>query len=156
MNMRMLAVSLAAITSLTACSGADDAVATNDTNAEAMTEVAADEAAQVKTAAVLVYADWCGSCKALDPKVKEVQARGEMAGLEFVTLDYTNRDEADFYAQAKAAGVDEAVKAHLDGTIKTGHLLLVDLDDQKVLSTVTRTFEPDQIATALKDAIEAS
>ncbi len=156
MKVRMLAVSLTAITSLTACSGADDATASNETNTEAMTDVAADEAAQVKTAAVLVYADWCGSCKALDPKIKEVQARGEMAGLEFVTLDYTIRDEANFYAQAKAAGVDEAVKTHLNGTIKTGHLLLVDLDDQKVLSTVTRTFEPDQIATALEAAIKAS
>ena len=109
-----------------------------------------------KTKAVLIYADWCGSCKVLDPKVKKVQSMGTLPGLEFVTLDYTDKNAEAFYVQADAAGVGAAVKSYLDGTVKTGQLLLVDLDDQKVVGKVTKTLEPTEILTALKDAIKAS
>lgn len=156
MNLKNLTISLAAITMLSACSGTDDAVATNEINSDTITDVAAAEEEQAKTAAVLVYADWCSSCKTLDPKIEQVKAQGKMAGLKYVTLDYTARDEADFFAQAEAAGVDEAVRTHLDGTIKTGQLLLVDLDDKKVVSIVTKSFEPEQIVTAMKEAVAAS
>ncbi|MEM8937221.1 MAG: thioredoxin family protein, partial [Pseudomonadota bacterium] len=41
--------------------------------------------------AVLSYADWCGNCKVLDPKIKAAQAANAFDGVEFVTLDYTAR-----------------------------------------------------------------
>lgn len=116
----------------------------------------ASEIMDTKTKAVLIYADWCGSCKVLDPKVKKVQSMGTLPGVEFVTLDYTAKDADEFYAQADAAGVGSAVKTYLDGTIKTGQLLLVDLDDQKVVGKVTKTLEPAEILTAVKDAVKAS
>jgi len=110
----------------------------------------------VKTKAVLIYADWCGSCKILDPKVKTVQAMGEMPGLEFVTLDYTDKNADNFYMQAAAAGVEDAVRAELDGTIKTGWLLLVDVDDARVISKVTKADETPEIAEKLRAALAAS
>ena len=122
----------------------------------------AKSAAQMatKTKAVLIYADWCGSCKVLDPKIKAVQSTlgggAALPGLEFITLDYTDKNAENFYAQAEAAGVGPAVKAYLDGTVKTGQLLLVDVDDQAVVGTVNKTLEPAQIMTALKDAVSAS
>ena len=109
-----------------------------------------------KTAAVLVYADWCGSCKALDPKIEKVHAMGDIPGLAFITLDYTDKDADNFYAQAKAAGVHDAVQTYLDGKIKTGMLLLVDVDDGKVIGKVTKELEPNEIVSALKDALAAS
>jgi len=111
---------------------------------------------ETKTKAVLVYADWCGSCKVLDPKVKKVQAMGKMPGLEFVTLDYTDKDADAFYIAANEAGVAEAVKTYLGDTIKTGQLLLIDLDDQKVVGKVTKTLDPSEIVTTLEDALAAS
>ena len=123
-------------------------------------KAAAPAAMETKTKAVLIYADWCGSCKILDPKLKYVRAglgeNGTMPGLEFVTLNYTDKNADNFYAQAEASGVSEAVKTYLDGTIKTGQLLLVDMDDQTVVGKVTKTFEAADIMTALKDAISAS
>lgn len=117
------------------------------------------EAAQMmdgKTRAVFIYADWCGSCKVLDPKIKQARAMEDVPGLDFVTLDYTNKNAENFYAQAEAAGVHNAVKTYLDGTIKTGMLLLVDVDDDKVIGRVTKEIEPKEIVIALKEAVAAS
>lgn len=158
---------LAATTALlAACSNADTSTATTEpvqivettvmTDAASTDVMTSDVAMETKTKAVLVYADWCGSCKVLDPKIKAVQAMGPMPGVEFVTLDYTDKDADNFYAQAKAAGVEEAVRAELDGTIKTGWLLLVDVDDKRVLSKVTKADETAEIVTKIQDALAQS
>ncbi|MEP3889079.1 MAG: thioredoxin domain-containing protein [Hellea sp.] len=151
MKTTLLTSTLISVLALTGCSQAEGPKV-NPAKAETM----ASKIMNTKTKAVLIYADWCGSCKVLDPKIKKVQAMGPIRGLEFVTLDYTAKDADGFYAQAEAAGVGEAVKNYLDGTVKTGQLLLVDLDDQKVVGKVTKTLEPSAIVTALKDALEAS
>jgi len=119
-------------------------------------EMKMDAEMDIKTRAVLVYADWCGSCKALDPKIKAVQAMGVMPGVDYVTLDYTDKNADNFYAQAAMAGVEDAVRTELDGTIKTGVLLLVDLDDARVISKVTKADEPAQIAAKIQAALAAS
>lgn len=124
--------------------------------AEPMAPEIKAEVSDVKTKAVLVFADWCGSCKVLDPKVQAVKAREEIAGLEFVTLDYTLKDPNVFYAQANAAGVETAIAAYLAGTVKTGQLLLVDMDDQAVIGTVTKDADEASILSALKAAVAAS
>jgi len=158
----MITTVLAASVSLSACSkveaptkAADVKVSVPDVKAPA-TNVMAAEAMTTKTKAVLVYADWCGSCKVLDPKIQKVKSMGGVPGVDFVTLDYTLKDADVFYAQADEAGVGKAVRDYLDGTIKTGVLLLVDLDDEKVIGKVTKTSEADEIVTALKTAVSAS
>lgn len=145
---------LTALAALTACSQAPAPGAVSD--AKNIIAEKAPAAVEAKTAGVLIYADWCGSCKVLDPKVKKVRAMGAVPGLKFITLDYTAKDPQAFYAQADAAGVGDAVKAHFGEAISTGKLLLIDLDDQKVLNTVTKTFEAADIAAAFKDAVAAS
>ena len=151
MKTSLLASAFISVLALTACSQAEAPQTATD-----KTQRIAEKAMDTKTKAVLIYADWCGSCKVLDPKVKKVQSMGTLPGLEFVTLDYTDKNAEAFYVQADAAGVGAAVKSYLDGTVKTGQLLLVDLDDQKVVGKVTKTLEPTEILTALKDAIKAS
>ncbi|MGJ8560260.1 MAG: thioredoxin domain-containing protein [Litorimonas sp.] len=148
---------------LSACSNASDTteVGTSKVVQVADAPVAMDVATDAitmnaKTKAVLVYADWCSSCKILDPKIKAVQAMGPMPGVEFVTLDYTDKNPDNFYAQAAAAGVEDAVRTELDGTIKTGWLLLVDVDDARVLSKVTKADDAAQITAKIKAALAAS
>ena len=151
MKTTLLVSAFISVLSLTACSQAEaprgEAHAAMDMPGKVL---------ETKTKAVLIYADWCGSCKVLDPKLKKVQSMGPMPGIEFVTLDYTAKNADDFYAQAEAAGVGKSVKNYLNGTIKTGQLLLVDIDDEKVVGKVTKTLEPNEIVTALKDALQAS
>lgn len=151
MKTTFLTSALLAVVALSACSQAE-APKVNLPDVKA----AATPVLNANTKAVLIYADWCGSCKTLDPKIKKIQSMGTIPGVEFVTLDYTAKDADAFYAQAEAAGVGAAVKTYLDGTVKTGQLLLIDVDDQKVLSKITKTFEPQEILTAIKEAVAAS
>jgi len=151
MKTSLLSTALISVLALSACSQAD----APKTSADKM-DAMATKTMETKTKAVLIYADWCGSCKVLDPKIKKVQEMGPMPGLEFVTLDYTSKNIGVFYDQAGAAGVGDAVADYLDGTVKTGQLLLVDMDDQKVIGRVTKTSEPAAILSALKDAVKAS
>lgn len=151
MKIKFLTLAASSIIALAACSQAE-APKVNMSDVKG----AASKVMNANTKAVLIYADWCGSCKVLDPKVKKVQSMGAIPGLEFVTLDYTAKDAEAFYAQADAAGIGAAVKTYFDGTVKTGQLLLIDVDDQKVLSKVTKTFQPEQILTAIKEAVAAS
>ncbi len=116
--------------------------------------VQAEETARL--AAVLVYADWCGSCKVLDPKVKEAQAAELGDGISFITLDYTARDADAFFAAADNAGVGEAVRAELGDTVKTGVLLLVDVDDKRVVGKVLKTMSVEEIVAALTSAADAA
>lgn len=150
-----IAITLLLAAALAACSGAETTVK----NAQTQTVDTMSDAAQAvatKTKAVLIYADWCGSCKVLDPKIKAAKALGNIPGLEFVVLDYTDKNADAFYAAAAAADVEDAVRAHMDGAIKTGQLLLIDVDDKKVLTKITKTFEAPQILAAMKDAVAQS
>ncbi len=85
-----------------------------------------EDAKHASRTAVTIYADWCPSCKVLEPKLKEVKADASVEGVKFVKLDYSARDKADFWAQAEAAGVKSAVETALKGKIKTGVVIVVD------------------------------
>lgn len=119
----------------------------------ATVDASAVEAGRAK--AVLVYADWCGSCKALEPNVEAARSAGDLP-VEFVTLDYTDKDADAFFSQADAAGVGQAVRAKMGDSIKTGQLLLVDLDDQEVRDVVTKSDTPVMIRTKIVEAAAAS
>ena len=87
MKTTSLTLALMSVLALTACSQAD----APRVDARAGAEMAG-QAMSIKTKAVLIYADWCGSCKVLDPKLKKAKEIGPMPGLEFITLDYTDKN----------------------------------------------------------------
>jgi len=149
--MKKLFIASFAALVLTACGNAAD-------SGSSLKEAVANGQAVVnaKTKAVLIYADWCGSCKVLDPAVNKAKSMGPLPGVEFVVLDYTDKDEANFYAQAEAAGVETAIRDYLDGTVKTGQLLLVDIDDAKVINKITKADAAPAILSKIKAAVSAS
>lgn len=116
----------------------------------------ADAMIETKTKAVLVYAEWCGSCKVLDPAVKKAKNMGPVPGVEYVVLDFTDKNEDNFYAQAEAAGVEVAIRNFLGGKVKTGQLLLVDVDDSKVIQKITKEDAAPEILTKIKAAVSVS
>lgn len=105
-----------------------------------------------KVLAVLSYADWCGSCKALDPKVKAVQAANTFDGVEFATIDYTSRSEEAFFTDAETLGVGDTLRATFSDKIKTGKLYLINLDSGEVIGTVDKSMDEAAIAAAITEA----
>ena len=108
--------------------------------------------ADTKVLAVLSYADWCGSCKALDPKVKAVQAANTFDGVEFATIDYTSRSDEAFFTDADTLGIGETMRATFAEQIKTGKLYMVNLDSGEVIGTVDKSMDEAAIATAIAEA----
>jgi len=92
---------------------------------------------------LIFHADWCGSCKAMEPEI--VKAMGELKDqpVLFVTFDLTN-DQTTRQAEmlASALGVDE-IFAEKGG--KTGFMLVYDVNGEKVTDTVTRNENAEQI-----------
>ncbi|MEO1553343.1 MAG: thioredoxin family protein [Pseudomonadota bacterium] len=113
-------------------------------------------AENTRVLAVLSYADWCGSCKALDPKVKAVQASNSFDGVEFAIIDFTPRDADAFFADAETLGVADAMRATFAEKIKTGRLYLVNLDTGDVISSVDKSMDEAAIATAITEAATLS
>ncbi len=112
--------------------------------------------ADTRVLAVLSYADWCGSCKALDPKVKAVQAANTFDGVEFATIDFTSKDTDAFFADAETLGVGDAMRATFGDKVKTGRLYLVNLDTGDVISTVDKSMTEADIASAITAAVAES
>ena len=110
-------------------------------------------AEDTKVLAVLSYADWCGSCKALDPKVKAVQAANAFEGVEFATIDYTSRDMDAFFADAETLGVTAAMRATFPDKVKTGRLYLINLDSGDVIGTVDKSMDDAAITAAITEAV---
>ncbi len=117
----------------------------------------AETAEAPKVTAALVYADWCGSCQVLDPKVKEAKAALAGQNVNFVTLDYTARDSAAWLAQADAAGIGATMREKTkDGAkIKTGQLMIIDAQGE-VIETFGRRASAEQIRAAIEDQLIAA
>lgn len=108
-----------------------------------------------RVAAVRVHADWCPNCKALDPKVAAVQSSGEWEDVSFVRIDYTRRDRDAVYAEADQLGLGDALRDYFAGGIKTGLLLLIDVENQSVIDVLNSKASEDEIAERIMAAQNA-
>jgi len=102
---------------------------------------------------VLFYADWCGSCKTLDPAIAKARGKSDLDNdsILFVRLDLTNsttRYQSEL--MANALGIGEFFEEN-DGS--TGFLLLVDADTKKVLNQVTKSSDADEISSLVHTAL---
>ncbi len=142
----MKSIITAALISMPLALGAcSKAPATDSASTAVSTEVMSEAKVDTKVVAVMTYANWCGSCKILDPKIQAMQAAMEKQGVKFVKLDYTDKDADNFYAQAEAAGVEGAIRTALDGNIKTGRLYLVPMGSDSAVAMIDKTTTPAKI-----------
>ena len=99
---------------------------------------------------VKVHADWCGSCKALVPILKEVKTAVADQPALFVELDVT--DEA-LTAQSRLLAVALGIEDHFKANNKTGLVLLIKAGDKSLLETLNKTNPADEMASKIKGHI---
>ena len=104
-----------------------------------------------KVTGLLFYADWCGSCKVLDPKLDAVTPEFSHQPILFTRVDLTN-DETTAHATryANYLGLGN-IYAEYEG--RTGFMLLVDAKSKDILGRLTRNESKDDIRTMLTEVL---
>ena len=104
-----------------------------------------------KLIAIKFHADWCGSCKAMGNVYEELQEKHDQQPVLWLVLDHTrahHRQQAAFLAQA--LDLDTVWEEHGG---KTGFILLIDPEQQRVLVKLTREHGIKQMGAKLKEAL---
>ncbi len=111
----------------------------------------AGKAAKADVIGMLFHADWCGSCKILDPKIES--AEKEFAGkpILFSKFDLTDSETRATSAKlSKEIGMGPIFEKHGN---RTGFFLLVDAKSKEVLSTITSIHTEDDIKSKINQAL---
>jgi len=104
---------------------------------------------------VLFYADWCGSCKALDPKVAEARKEAKLDNQDilFVTLNMT--DETTKHQAAMMAAALWISDLYESNAGKTGFMLLLNAETGEKLAQLTMKMAVDDIVTRIQDSVNS-
>ena len=93
--------------------------------------------------ALRMYADWCGKCKMLDPKVDEVKSEFKGKRILFAVFDQTDEfAQEQSVLKANLLGL-ENVQKQFAGT--TGLLLLIDPKSGEIKERITHTVSVDDL-----------
>ena len=114
------------------------------------------EVAKPAVIAVMMHADWCGSCKSLDPKVTQAreEAKLDEQDVLFVTFDLTDdTTKAQSKMMAAALGIAEVYESNAG---KTGFMLLVNAESGDKLARVTNKLKADEIADSILASLKTA
>ncbi len=106
-----------------------------------------------KLIAVMFHSDYCGSCKAMEPRIKDAAEKLTDKPVLFVTLDLTD-DKTKKQAEllAGALGLD---KVWSENHTRTGFMKLVNADSKEAVETITVRHQAGDIVDKAAAAIEA-
>ncbi|MEM1115655.1 MAG: thioredoxin domain-containing protein [Bacteroidota bacterium] len=101
--------------------------------------------------AVVFYADWCGNCRILDPKVMEVWPSFADEPIQMVKLDFTDAETTEA-AEALAAehGLSDVLAADAG---KTGFIVLVDAESGEEVDRIGARDSVSEIRAKLTAAL---
>ena len=104
---------------------------------------------------VFFYAEWCGSCKTLEPKVAQAREEAELDNQDilFITLDLT--DDATKHQASMMAATLGINHVYENNAGKTGFMLLLNAENGEKLAQLTKKMEPDDIATRIQEAVKS-
>ena len=101
------------------------------------------------TYAVIYYAEWCGSCKILLPKIDEAKSslsEEVISDLEFVRFDFTDQSSRN---SSKELAQNKNLLPLFESDAKTGQLKLIDKETGNVLGIIKKDLSADEIKGAL-------
>ena len=103
------------------------------------------EGAEPEVMVVKFYADWCGSCRVMDPIMEEAK---EMVNLDdtdalFVTLDLTDETTSK-QAELLASALDIG-EYYAENAGKTGYMILVDTATGEIEGTINKDMTAEQM-----------
>lgn len=103
---------------------------------------------------VMFFADWCGSCKVLEPRVEKAREDEVLKDVEFVVFDMTDRNSIDNTRKlAKDEGLNDVLMTYGSAT---GFLVIYDRKEQKVVQLLTAGNSDKEIVKAFDTAIKNS
>lgn len=101
---------------------------------------------------LLMYADWCKSCKVLEPKLDEVKRDFEEKGVLFTRFDMTDdftRTQSRLFASW--VGLEKIFEEN-EG--RTGYMLLIDPGTKQVVSKLVKTQTSDELGQTIQSALD--
>lgn len=108
--------------------------------------------ADPKVVGVLFYADWCGSCKVLEPKLNKVKKDFMDQPVLFTRFDLTDdftRQQSKLYAN-----LIDMQNIYTENAGKTGFMLLVNPKDKRVLGKLIKTQSEQEIKATIQTALK--
>ena len=109
------------------------------------------EHAQPEVIGVLFYADWCGSCKTLDPKLEQATAKLVNKPALLTTFDMTNL--ATQYQAGQLANALGLADLYQEIGLKTGFMILVDPETGRQIDKISRDDTVDEIVSKIEAAL---
>ena len=100
-----------------------------------------------KVLAVMFHADWCSTCKVLEPKINQVKRDFQNQPVLFTQFDLTDdftKDQAARYAAL--LGLEDLYR---ENSNKTGFMFLIEWPSKRVLGKITKEKTPEQIKSML-------
>lgn len=100
---------------------------------------------------LLFYADWCSSCKVLEPKLNPVKKDFAGRQILFARVDLTNeftREQSKLFVGW--VGLGDVFQQYGD---KTGFMLIIRLKDTAVLSRLVKTQTEDELRKEIRKAL---
>lgn len=110
----------------------------------------AEAAGDAEVLVVAMHADWCGTCKALGPQVKEAMGRLSDAPIKFVKADLTEKTNPVGQQALIDMGLED-LYARNGG--KTGVLYLVDAQTGAVIQRLAGVNDDKVIEAAVRAAV---
>lgn len=109
-----------------------------------------------KMAAVLIHETGCKVCETLDARFHSAVKGVEGAPIQYVILDFSDRNIFNFYWQAQERNIDVALRGWFGNQPKPGNILLIDLDHSRVVGVLTREYSKAEMRGALMSTNAAS
>ncbi len=104
--------------------------------------------------AVMMHADWCGTCKALAPKISQAREKAKLDEKDvlFVKLDLTNDNTKHQAAMmATALGITGVYEENAG---KTGFMLLINAESGEIMARITNKHDVEKIAAKITEKIQ--